>query len=57
MIFNEGVTTLQIVGTIIILFGVYITNRKWKKSKTKKRIAFAILFSKSIQKFIRNLYL
>ena len=28
MIFNEGVTTLQIVGTIIILFGVYITNRK-----------------------------
>lgn len=29
MIFNEGVTTLQIVGTAIILFGVYITNRKY----------------------------
>lgn len=28
VIFNEGVTTLQIVGTAIILFGVYITNRK-----------------------------
>lgn len=28
MIFNEGVTLLQVLGTIIILFGVYITNRK-----------------------------
>ena len=28
MIFNEGVTLIQILGTIIILFGVYITNRK-----------------------------
>lgn len=28
VIFNEGVSTLQVVGTIIILFGVYITNRK-----------------------------
>jgi drug/metabolite transporter (DMT)-like permease len=28
MIFNEGVTLLQILGTLIILFGVYITNRK-----------------------------
>lgn len=28
MIFNEGVTLLQLLGTVIILFGVYITNRK-----------------------------
>lgn len=28
MIFNEGVTLLQVLGTTIILFGVYITNRK-----------------------------
>jgi drug/metabolite transporter (DMT)-like permease len=28
IIFNEGVTLLQVLGTIIILFGVYITNRK-----------------------------
>ncbi len=28
MIFNEGVTLLQMLGTVIILFGVYITNRK-----------------------------
>lgn len=28
MIFNEGVTLLQVLGTVIILFGVYITNRK-----------------------------
>ena len=28
VIFNEGVTPLQVVGTGIILFGVYITNRK-----------------------------
>lgn len=28
MIFNEGVTLLQLLGTAIILFGVYITNRK-----------------------------
>jgi drug/metabolite transporter (DMT)-like permease len=28
MIFNEGVTLLQVIGTVIILFGVYITNRK-----------------------------
>ena len=28
MVFNEGVTPIQILGTIIILFGVYITNRK-----------------------------
>lgn len=28
MIFNEGVTLLQIIGTVIILLGVYITNRK-----------------------------
>ena len=28
MIFNEGVTLLQVTGTVIILFGVYITNRK-----------------------------
>ncbi|CAM4330964.1 DMT family transporter [Flavobacterium terrigena] len=28
VIFNEGVTLLQVAGTVIILFGVYITNRK-----------------------------
>ncbi len=28
MIFNEGVTLLQVLGTVIILFGVFITNRK-----------------------------
>ena len=28
MIFNEGVTILQVLGTVIILIGVYITNRK-----------------------------
>lgn len=28
VIFNEGVTALQVLGTGIILFGVYITNRK-----------------------------
>ena len=28
VIFNEGVTLLQVLGTVIILFGVYITNRK-----------------------------
>ena len=28
IIFNEGVTTMQVLGTVIILFGVYITNRK-----------------------------
>ncbi len=28
VIFKEGVTLLQVVGTIIILFGVYITNKK-----------------------------
>ena len=28
MIFNEGVTLLQIIGTVIILLGVYITYRK-----------------------------
>lgn len=28
MIFNEGVSLLQVLGTVIILFGVYITNRK-----------------------------
>lgn len=28
VIFNEGVTPLQVLGTAIILFGVYVTNRK-----------------------------
>lgn len=28
MIFNENVTLLQVLGTVIILFGVFITNRK-----------------------------